>query len=95
MSSPSPSASASPAKQLVIPWMPSLVATDQLFLGRHEQAEERCVVFGLRLTHILSIGRSPENRFDGVFYFGLDGERDLAETFDASCTIVKSVVKQV
>ena len=79
---------------VIIPWMPTLVRTDRLFLGRHEQAEERSVVFGLSVTHILSIGRSPENRFEGIFYFGLDGERDLTETLEASCTIIRSVISQ-
>ena len=39
--------------------------------------------------------RSPEVRFEGIHYFGLDGERDLMETLEASYTIIKSVIKQV
>ena len=41
----------------LIPWMPTLVVTRQIYLGRHEQAEERSVVEGLEITHVLSIGR--------------------------------------
>ena len=48
---------ATETRRLVIPWMPTLVRNDKLYLGRHEQAEERSVIDGLRLTHILSIGR--------------------------------------
>ena len=44
-------------RQVVIPWMPTLVRTDRLFLGRHEQAEEGSIVRGLQLTHVFSIGR--------------------------------------
>ncbi len=98
-----------------IPWMPTLVKTSQLFLGCHEQAEERAVFRGLTVTHVLSIGRyqmkvsrgheiiptflfsfrSPENRFENVVYLGLDGERNLLETLEASGNIIESVIEKV
>ena len=40
-----------------VPWMPSLIKNEQLFLGKHEQAEDRTVISGLKITHVLSIGR--------------------------------------
>jgi hypothetical protein len=58
----------------LIPWMPTLVRTPQLFLGRHEQAEERTVVEGLGITHMLSIGRWGKNNIlvylsQKIFFF--------------------------
>ena len=32
-------------RQVVIPWMPTLVRTDRLFLGRHEGREESASLF--------------------------------------------------
>ena len=110
------------SRSKLIPWMPTLVVTRQIYLGRHEQAEERSVVGGLEITHVLSIGRyewnyveyyekervtnirtsipflhlrSPESRHDGVIYMGLDGERDLLETFHTSHQVIQSVIDMV
>jgi hypothetical protein len=44
-------------QRVVIPWMPTLIKTDRLYLGRHEQAEEKSVIDNLGITHVLSIGR--------------------------------------
>lgn len=80
----------------LIPWMPTLVSRDgTVFLGRHEQAEEACVVFGLGLTHVLSVGRSPENRFGSVTYLAIDGDRDLVSAFQATYRIIQSVINEV
>ena len=49
------------SRSKLIPWMPTLVVTRQIYLGRHEQAEERSVVGGLEITHVLSIGRYEWN----------------------------------
>lgn len=76
----------------VIPWMPTLIKNEQVFLGRYEQSEEKTVIKGLGITHVLSIGRSPENCFHGVLYHGLDGETDLEETFRTSFTLISDVV---
>ena len=40
-----------------IPWMPTLVLGNDVFLGRREQADDHRVVSGLGITHIVSIGR--------------------------------------
>ena len=40
-----------------IPWMPTLVHRNGIFLGRAEQAEDSRVYRELGLTHVLSIGR--------------------------------------
>ena len=40
-----------------IPWMPTLVHRNGIFLGRAEQAEDSRVYKELGLTHVLSIGR--------------------------------------
>jgi hypothetical protein len=50
--------------------------------------------FARRPRPSLSGRRSPECRFDGVFYFGLDGEKDLTETLEASFTIMNAVITQ-
>ena len=39
--------------------------------------------------------RSPESRHDGVIYMGLDGERDLLETFHTSHQVIQSVIDMV
>ncbi len=39
--------------------------------------------------------RSPESRFEGVTYLGLDGERNLLATLEASANIVESVIEKV
>ncbi len=39
--------------------------------------------------------RSPETRFEGVTYLGLDGERNLLATLEASANIVESVIEKV
>ena len=44
-------------RKIVIPWMPTLIKSERLYLGRHEQAEELTVLKGLSITHVLSIGR--------------------------------------
>ena len=41
----------------VVPWMPTLVHRNGIFLGRAEQAEDSRVYQELGLTHVLSIGR--------------------------------------
>eukprot|EP00095_Tigriopus_kingsejongensis_P004571 maker-scaffold462_size163801-snap-gene-0.54 protein:Tk04571 transcript:maker-scaffold462_size163801-snap-gene-0.54-mRNA-1 annotation:"dual specificity protein phosphatase 1-like" len=79
----------------VIPWMPNLIKTEHLFLGRYEQAEEKSVILGLGITHVLSIGRSPERCFQGVLYHGLDGERDIEETFHTSFRLISDVITQL
>ena len=40
-----------------IPWMPTLVHRNGIFLGKAEQAEDPRVYSELGLTHVLSIGR--------------------------------------
>ena len=40
-----------------IPWMPTLVHRNGIFLGRAEQAEDSRIYQELGLTHVLSIGR--------------------------------------
>ena len=57
-----PSPSPPPPLRGIIPWMPTLVRSDRLFLGRHEQAEAHTVVCGLGITHLLSIGRWVHRR---------------------------------
>jgi hypothetical protein len=40
-----------------IPWMPTLVLGNDVFLGRREQADDFRVVSELGITNIVSIGR--------------------------------------
>ena len=40
-----------------IPWMPTMVFQNRVFLGRREQVEDIRVLRCLNITHVLSIGR--------------------------------------
>ena len=72
-SPPIPPSPPPPPLRGLIPWMPTLVGSDRLFLGRHEQAEADAVVFGLGITHVLSIGRCWTNVFVKIKCFELVG----------------------
>ena len=42
---------------VTIPWMPTAVHRNSVFLGRREQVEDIQVLNKLSITHVLSIGR--------------------------------------
>ena len=42
---------------ITIPWMPTMVFENRVFLGRREQVEDIRVLKCLNITHVLSIGR--------------------------------------
>ena len=74
------------SRSKLIPWMPTLVVTRQIYLGRHEQAEERSVVEGLEVTHVLSIGRfvvhTRTSKYSVVYLVGWLGWVGLTLIYD-------------
>jgi len=62
---------------VTIPWMPTMVMANSVFLGRREQVEDIRVIRKLNITHVLSIGRSPDLQACNVKYYGLDGQKNM------------------
>lgn len=77
-----------------IPWMPTLVLGNNIFLGRREQADDPRAIQSLGITDVVSIGRSPEQKFKNVRYLGLDGERNLYVTFLAACEFIQTSIEK-
>ena len=87
-----------------LPWMPTIVTPTnfdrnigELYLGRLEQADDPLVVEYLELTHILSIGRSPEYpKHPNVEYAGFDGEQlHLYITLIEATSFIQSAMEKV
>jgi len=81
-------------ESISVPWMPCSVMASSLFLGSLEQARNPKVIKSLGITHIVSIGRSPEWKSKSVSYMALDGERNLYVTFLKACEFIQSALEK-
>lgn len=77
-----------------VPWMPCSVLGASIFLGNLDQARNPTVIKDLGITHIVSIGRSPEWKSKSVEYIGLDGDRNLYVTFLKSCEFIRAAIEK-
>ncbi|XP_023325493.1 uncharacterized protein LOC111699140 [Eurytemora carolleeae] len=51
-----------------VPWLPSMIIKDKLYLGRVEQAEDPNIIRNLGITHILSTARVRSGKIKGIVY---------------------------
>jgi len=78
----------------LVPWMPCSIMASSIYLGTLDQAQNPAVIHSLGITHILSIGRSPNWNSKNVAYEGLDGDKNLYVTFLAASEFIQSAIEK-
>jgi len=81
------------ADSVTIPWMPTMVMANCVFLGRREQVEDIRVIRNLNITHVLSIGRSPDLQASHVKYYGLDGQKNMNSALLSAVDFIQTSVQ--